>query len=174
MADDDTQSARDYLLAVVRGDEPGNANRIKAAEAIIRTAGSVALTAPGDVLTASDAELLAAARGEEGGHPPREGPRAPGLSRDPSLAHGEHPEAPSAPGVRATVPGGLGKAISSPSAVTKSDYKPSASHVPRETFRQEGTQKGPGLPGKGTQNEPANLKSIAPSTENGQHPEPWE
>jgi hypothetical protein len=88
MADRDDALA--FLRNLMDDTTASMANRIRAAEAIVRGDKSSA-SGTGDELHAlSDAELLAAARGEEGGIPPREGPNGGGLPRVPSQPPAEH------------------------------------------------------------------------------------
>lgn len=84
---------RDDAIAFLRNLMDDNtatvANRIRAAEAIVRGDKGGASGAGDDLHAMSDAELLAAARGE-GGIPPREGPNGGGLPRVPSQPPAEH------------------------------------------------------------------------------------
>jgi hypothetical protein len=98
MADRDDAIA--FLRGIMDDDQARKADRIKAAEAILR-ADSAAPSAPGALHDLDDGELLARARGvEEGGIPPREGPKAPGVAAVPSNEQGEQSYKPSASGVK--------------------------------------------------------------------------
>lgn len=163
MANSERDDALAFLRSVMDDTTTGMANRIKAAQAIV-AATSAAQDAASDVHDLDDGELLARARGE-GGIPPREGPEASGLSRDPSQAHGGDPKVPPSretPGVGSAAAAGATRA---------GELLPARSGVPRGTLSaRKGTQKGP----EGTQIEPANSIPIAPSAKNGQPLEPWE
>lgn len=158
MATSDRDDAIAFLRTVMDDSATSMANRIKAAEAIVR-ASSETPSAGSDVHSLDDGELLARARGiAEGGDPPREGPKAPGLSRDPSQGHGGDPQVPPS---------------DSPAAYTTArpgDLR-NGRNVPRETpLTAKRDPKGP----DGTQNGPANSIPIAPNAKNGQPLEPWE
>lgn len=81
MADRDDAIA--FLRNLMDDTTASMANRIRAAEAIVRGDKGSASGAGDELHALSDAELLAAARGE-GGIPPREGPNGGGLPRVPS------------------------------------------------------------------------------------------
>jgi hypothetical protein len=85
----DRDDAISFLRDVMGDSTARIADRIKAAEAIVRATGATP-TADGALHDLDDAELLARARGEgEGGIPPGEGPKAPGVGAVPSEKHGE-------------------------------------------------------------------------------------
>ena len=73
MAESDRQLALRALRDALTSGDAKPAERVRAAEALLRAeADNLAETA--DFLAATDAELLAIARGEEGGTPPERGP----------------------------------------------------------------------------------------------------
>jgi hypothetical protein len=85
----DRDDAIGFLRQVMDDDTARMGDRLKAAEAIVRATGATP-TAPGELHDLDDGELLARARGEtEGGSPPREGPKAPGVAAVPSNERGE-------------------------------------------------------------------------------------
>ena len=85
MAESDKQLALRALREALAAPDARPAERVRAAEALLRAeADSLALAA--DVLDATDAELLAIARGEEGGTPPERGPTVPAAVAVPSSA----------------------------------------------------------------------------------------
>lgn len=185
MAETDKDSAIAFLRGVMDDGTASMANRIKAAEAIVRASGETPAAAS-DVHDLDDGELLARARGETGGHPPREGPKAGGLSRDPSHEHGGDPQVPPAirdTGVPTRDPAWIappaGSALEAAARVTcgvgRPGDLPPGRDVPRETPLT--AKRKPGRPKKGpdgTQNGPANSIPIAQSAQNGQPLEPWE
>jgi AT hook motif len=84
------QAAIDALGDVLRAPDAKPADRLRAAEAILRSASSGDLPGAGlDALT--DDALLLIARGEEGGTPPERGPSAPRAAAVPSHAPAEPP-----------------------------------------------------------------------------------
>jgi hypothetical protein len=87
----DRDDAISFLRTVMDDSTARMADRIKAAEAIVR-AESATPTADGALHDLSDVELLARARGDqEGGIPPGEGPKAPRAGAVPSSVQGERP-----------------------------------------------------------------------------------
>lgn len=85
MAESDKQLALRALREALADGAAKPAERVRAAEALLRAeADSLALAA--DALDATDAELLAIARGQEGGTPPERGPTVPSAGAVPSSA----------------------------------------------------------------------------------------
>lgn len=188
MAIGDTATREDALEAlseVLRAPDAKPADRLRAAEALLR-AHSEGLAPTGDVHELSDLDLARIARGE-GGTPPEMGPVVPSAGAVPSHADENHsPISP--PGLRlpqsatgegpktdpriATPPGRPAKGTQNGPA--KSDPPPAGNpflvRPPKKGHKDT----------KGTQNEPANLglapALFAPSSEIGQDrvPEPWE
>ena len=85
MAESDKQLALDALRGTLRDVGAKPAERVRAAEALLRVEAE-ALGQVADLLDATDAELLAIARGEEGGTPRERGPSDSSAGAVPSAA----------------------------------------------------------------------------------------
>jgi hypothetical protein len=173
MAIGDTATRDDALAAltdVLRAPDAKPADRLRAAEALLRAHGE-GLAPTGDAYELSDQDLMRLARGEEGGTPPEMGPAVPTAGAVPSHADAE--QSPTLPGLRLPAKreeaaGDTSKAKGTQNGPAKSDPPPAGN-----PFLVRVPKKGH----KGTQNEPANL-GLAPAlfaTDPviGHDPDPW-
>lgn len=151
MADDDRQLALSALRDALRDSDAKPAERVRAAEALLR-AQADNLAEAADMLDATDAELLAIARGETGGTPPNRGPSDSRSAAVPSSAVQVPAEGPKTDPLKAPPPG--------PLTATRNPFLVRA-------------QKGPKTdPAKGD-TPPAISGLFDPPGENGHDPDPW-
>lgn len=160
MAESDRQLALRALRAALESSDARPADRVRAAEALLR-AEADALGQEADLLEATDAELLALARGETGGTHPLMGPVTPPAAAVPSHAV----QVPSAgPATReADVPRGTNPFLQ------RGPKEDPAKGLPRGAPSGEGPKTDPA---KGNMPPPISLQ-FDPSSENGQDPDPW-
>lgn len=162
MAESDRQLAMRALRDALRDADATPAERVRAAEALLR-AQAEELDETADFLAATDAELLALARGETGGTPPERGPSdsssgavpssavqvptAMGPKEDPLLANGGGPLA-------------NGGGPASPLTATSNPFLQRALRGPKKD------------PAKGNM-PPAVSAQFDPKGQNGHDPDPW-
>lgn len=176
MAESDRQLAMRALREALRDADATPAERVRAAEALLR-AQAEELGETADFLAATDAELLALARGETGGTPPERGPSDSSAGAVPSSAVQVPSAGPATRGAHAATCGeqtaeGASMGPKEDPLLANGGGPPSPLTATSNPFLQRALRGPKKDPAKGNM-PPANSGQFDPKGQNGHDPDPW-